>query len=131
MENGLYPFFWQHGENHTVLREYMDKISESGMKGVCVEARPHPDFLGEQWWSDLDLILEKAKENQMKVWILDDSHFPTGYANGKIKESYPEYLKQYLDMRRYDVQDSMRQMRINLKLLKGRPWEKPDSEEKF
>ena len=95
MENGLYPFFWQHGENHTVLREYMDKISESGMKGVCVEARPHPDFLGEQWWSDLDLILEKAKENQMKVWILDDSHFPTGYANGKIKENYPEYLKQY------------------------------------
>ena len=131
MENGLYPFFWQHGENHTVLREYMDKISESGMKGVCVEARPHPDFLGEQWWSDLDLILEKAKENQMKVWILDDSHFPTGYANGKIKESYPEYLKQYLDMRRYDVQGPMRQMRINLKLLKGRPWEKPDSEEKI
>ena len=131
MENGLYPFFWQHGENHTVLREYMDKISESVMKGVCVEARPHPDFLGEQWWSDLDLILEKAKEHQMKVWILDDSHFPTGYANGKIKESYPEYLKQYLDMRRYDVQGPMRQMRINLKLLKGRPWDKPDSEEKI
>lgn len=69
-----------------MLREYMDKISESGMKGVCVEARPHPDFLGEQWWSDLDLILEKAKENQMKVWILDDSHFPTGYARENQRE---------------------------------------------
>ena len=51
MKNGLYPFFWQHGEEHAVLSEYMDKIAESGMKGVCIEARPHPDFVGEQWWS--------------------------------------------------------------------------------
>lgn len=131
MENGLYPFFWQHGEDHAVLSKYMDKISESGMRGVCVEARPHPDFLGEQWWCDLDLILEKARKHQMKVWILDDSHFPTGYANGKIKDSYPEYLKRYLDMRRYDVQGPMKQMRIDLKLLKGRPWDKPDFEEEI
>ena len=62
MKNGLYPFFWQHGEEHAILSEYMDKIAESGMKGVCIEARPHPDFVGDQWWSDLDLILAKAKE---------------------------------------------------------------------
>ena len=131
MKNGLYPFFWQHGEEHVILSEYMDKIAESGMKGVCIEARPHPDFVGDQCWSDLDLILAKAKENEMKVWILDDSHFPTGYANGKVKECYPQYLKKYLDMRRYDVQGSMRQMRIDLKLLKGRPWDKPDPEQEI
>ena len=39
MKNGLYPFFWQHGEEHAILSEYMDKIAESGMKGVCIEAR--------------------------------------------------------------------------------------------
>ena len=78
----------------------------------------------------IDQILAKAKENEMKVWILDDSHFPTGYANGKVKECYPQYLKKYLDMRRYDVQGPMRQMRIDLKLLKGRPWDKPDPEQK-
>lgn len=131
MKNGLYPFFWQHGEEHAILSEYMDKIAESGMKGVCIEARPHPDFVGDQWWSDLDLILAKAKENEMKVWILDDSHFPTGYANGKVKECYPQYLKKYLDMRRYDVQGPMRQMHIDLKLLKGRPWDKPDPEQRI
>lgn len=128
MKNGLYPFFWQHGEEHVILSEYMDKIAECGMKGVCVEARPHPDFVGEQWWSDLELILAKAKEHQMKIWILDDSHFPTGYANGKIKECYPQYLKKYLDIRRYDVQGPMHQMRIDFKLLKGRPWDKPDQD---
>ena len=54
MENYLYPFFWQHGEDHDVLKKYMEKISGCGMKGVCVEARPHPDFVGDGWWKDMD-----------------------------------------------------------------------------
>ena len=82
MKNSLYPFFWQHGEDHQVLETYMEKISESGMGGVCIEARPHPEFVKEGWWNDLDCIINKAKELSMKLWILDDSHFPTGYANG-------------------------------------------------
>ena len=130
IENGLYPFFWQHGEAPEVLEEYMDKIAESGMKGVCIEARPHPEFVKDGWWHDLDLILAKAKELGMKMWILDDSHFPTGFANGKIKEYYPQYKKVYLDMRRFDVQGPMNGARIDLKLLKGRPWDKADLSEK-
>lgn len=129
--NQIYPFFWQHGEPHSVLREYMDQIAQAGMKGVCIEARPHPKFLQDGWWSDMDCILEKAKELGMKVWILDDSHFPTGYANGRIQKDYPEYLKWYLDMRRYDVQGPMKGARIDFKSLKGRFWEKPDSSEKI
>ena len=35
MENGLYPFFWQHGESHTVLREYMGQnFRERDERGV-------------------------------------------------------------------------------------------------
>ena len=131
MENYLYPFFWQHGEDHDVLKEYMEKISGCGMKGVCVEARPHPDFVGDGWWKDMDFILDKAKKLDMKLWILDDSHFPTGYANGRIKSDYPQYLKKYLDMRRYDVQGPLRRARIDFSLLKGRPWDKPDPEQEI
>ena len=131
MENVLYPFFWQHGEDHAVLAEYMDKIAGCGMKGVCIEARPHPDFVGDGWWSDMDLIIEKAHELGMKLWILDDSHFPTGFANGKVKECYPQYLKKYLDMRRFDVQGPIRGARVDFQLLKGRPWDKPDNSEEI
>lgn len=131
MQNHLYPFFWLHGEEDETLKTYMEKIAESGMKGVCLEARPHPEFLQAGWWSDLDIIIEKAKELDMKIWILDDSHFPTGFANGKIKDCYPEYKKWYLNMRRYDVQGPMTQARIDLKLLRGRPWEKPDESAKI
>lgn len=127
-ENYLYPFFWQHGEDHETLGAYIDKIYESGMKALCVEARPHPDFVGEKWWSDMDFILAKLKEKGMKMWILDDSHFPTGFANGKIKESYPKYLKLYIDCRRYDVQGPLPGARIDLRLLKGRIWEEPEED---
>ena len=47
MNNYLYPFFWLHGEEHSVLEECMEKIAGSGMKGACLEARPHPDFVGD------------------------------------------------------------------------------------
>lgn len=131
MENGLYPFFWQHGEVPEVLKEYMEKIAESGMKGACVEARPHPDFVGDGWWHDMDLIIAEAKRLGMKLWILDDSHFPTGFANGKIKNVYPQYKKIYADMRRYDVQGPFKNARIDLRMLKGRPWDKPDFSEQI
>ncbi len=92
-KNGNYilPFFWQHGEEEAVLRKYMQVIQDAGIGAVCVESRPHPDFCGPKWWQDMDIILEEAKKRQMKVWILDDSHFPTGFANGAMKDQ-PETL---------------------------------------
>ena len=131
MKNYLYPFFWLHGEEPEVLTEYIEKISESGMQGLCIESRPHPDFVGEGWWKDVDHILAELKKRNMKMWILDDAHFPTGFANGKVKESYPEYLKIYLNMRRYDIQGTGRKIRIDFSLLKGRPWDRPDPSEKI
>lgn len=126
--NYLYPFFWQHGESHETLGEYVDRIYQSGMRAVCVEARPHPDFVGDGWWSDLDFILAELKKRDMKMWILDDSHFPTGFANGKVREKYPQYLKRYVNCRRYDVQGPLPQARIDLRLLKGRIWDKPEED---
>ncbi|MBK0347111.1 hypothetical protein JDW15_00500 [Aerococcaceae bacterium zg-ZJ1578] len=120
--NHLYPFFWQHGECEDTLVEYVEKIYQSGIKGVCVESRPHPEFVGEQWWRDLGIIIRECEKRGMQIWVLDDSHFPTGFANGKIKEEYPELKKQYLSMRRFDVVGPMKGARIDASQLKGKPW---------
>ena len=93
-ENHILPFFWQHGEDEETLREYMRVIAESNCGAVCVESRPHPDFVGEKWWRDMDIILDEAKKRDMKVWILDDSHFPTGFANGAVKDAPLELKRQ-------------------------------------
>ena len=93
-ENHILPFFWQHGEDEDTLRRYMRVIHEAHCGAVCVESRPHPDFCGEKWWSDLGCILDEAERLEMKVWVLDDSHFPTGYANGALKEAPPSLCRQ-------------------------------------
>ena len=84
------------GEDESILRREIAKIAECGIKAVCVEARPHDDFCGPGWWHDMDIVLDEAKKRDMRVWILDDKHFPTGYANGLIETKYPERRKQYL-----------------------------------
>jgi hypothetical protein len=97
VSNYILPFLWMKGESQELIRREIEKIDECGMKAICLESRPHPDFMGEQWWSDLRMIIEEAKKRDMKVWILDDAHFPTGYANGLIKTKYPERKKRYLN----------------------------------
>ena len=95
-DNYILPFFWQHGESEEVLREYMGAIHGCGIGAVCVEARPHPDFAGPGWWHDMDIILDEARKRGMKVWILDDAHFPTGYANGLLAQKDDHLCKQYI-----------------------------------
>ena len=94
----MLPFFWQHGEDEATLRKYMAVIQEANCNAVCVESRPHPDFCGPKWWEDMDIILEEARRRGMKVWILDDSHFPTGYANGALKDKPDRLRKQSIYM---------------------------------
>ena len=93
-DNHILPFFWQHGEDEATLREYMGAIHEANCGAVCVESRPHPDFCGPKWWADLDVILDEARKRGMRVWILDDSHFPTGFANGAALAAPPELCRE-------------------------------------
>ncbi len=101
-DNYVLPFLWLHGEDEALLRESIAKIQEAGIHAVCVESRPHPDFVGPLWWRDLDIIMDEARSRGMKVWVLDDSHFPTGYANGKVEAEHPELVKKYLKIHQLD-----------------------------
>ena len=94
--NYIFPFFWQHHESEDVLRTYMKVIDEANIKAVCIESRPHPEFCQDGWWHDLDIIFNEAIKRDMKVWILDDSHFPSGYSNGALKGKYPEFHRKFL-----------------------------------
>ena len=100
--NYINSFFWQNGGSPDMIRQEMAAIYQSGIREVCVESRVHPDFLGDGWWETLDVILEEAGRRGMRVWVLDDAHFPTGYANGRVKE-HPYARKRYLDCYHIDA----------------------------
>ena len=102
-DNYLMPFFWQHGDHTDKLPEQIQLIYDSGCRAFCVESRPHPDFAGEGWWRDMDIILAEAKKRGMKVWLLDDDKFPTGHAAGLIASKYPELRQWNVAERHLDV----------------------------
>lgn len=95
MDSHIFPFLWMHGETHEQIEREISAIYDCGIRMFCVESRPHPEFCEEGWWRDCGFVLEEAKRRGMKVWILDDKHFPTGYANG-IVEKYPQLKQKYV-----------------------------------
>ncbi len=127
--NYIFPFFWQRGESEAVLREYMRVIHQSNIGAVCVESRPHPDFCGDGWWRDMDIILDEARKRNMKVWILDDSHFPTGFANGAMENQPDELCRQSLCCRSFTLQDGEALHLEPAELLHPLPFEKNMAEQ--
>ena len=84
------PFLWLHGEDEAMYLREIHHIYESGIRSVCLESRTHEDFCRDGWWKDVRRILDECKTLGMKVWILDDKHFPSGYANGIFIEKYKD-----------------------------------------
>ncbi len=101
--NYMLPFYWQHGDHFDTIPAEVERIYQSGARAFCVESRPHRDFCGDGWWRDMDRILDEAKKRGMKVWILDDDHFPTGHAVGQIAKNHPHLRKWHLVERHVDV----------------------------
>lgn len=100
--NYILPFLWMHGEGKAILKEEIDRIEACGIREICLEARPHPDFMGPKWWEEVDFIMEEARARHMRIWLLDDDKFPVGHANGAF-EKKPELAKLYLAQRHMDV----------------------------
>lgn len=115
----LFPFYWQHGDHRQKIPEQIERISQSGCRGFCVESRPHPAFGKDGWWEDLDLILQEAKKRDMHVWLLDDDHFPSGHANGKIASEHPELRAHHLMETHVDLAGPMRSASVLLRECKA------------
>lgn len=113
--NYLLPFYWQHGNHTERIPAQIQRIYDSGARALCVESRPHNDFCGEGWWRDMDIIIRECKARDMKVWILDDDHFPTGHANGGI-ERRPELAQRVARERHVDVVGPMQDASFIVKL---------------
>lgn len=122
--NYIFPFLWMRNQCEEVLRTEIEKIYECGIRAICLESRPHPDFIGDGWWHDFDIVMEEAKKREMKIWILDDAHFPTGQANGMIPEKYPELARKYIMMQHTDCVGPVKSatLDVNLMMTKQFTW---------
>lgn len=83
-DNHVLPFLWLKGEDRATITEYLEQMAAADIHEVCLESRTHPDFCRDGWWADLRFIIGECRRLGMKIWLLDDAHFPSGYANGAL-----------------------------------------------
>ncbi len=118
-KNYILPLFWQHGESDDIIRREINKIRNAGITEFCVESRPFEDFCGEKWWENMDNIISEAKRLNMRVWIFDDKHFPSGYANGVFEFRRADLRKRHLIEKNTDVSGPVKDAAILLPELRA------------
>jgi hypothetical protein len=57
---------------------------------------PHPDpkYLSPEHMSLVKFVVQEAAKRGMKLWLQDESDYPSGFAGGKIGEQYPQLCMQ-------------------------------------
>jgi hypothetical protein len=91
------PLFWLHGDDNETkerLEMYLGKVAEGHNGSFCAESRPHSDWLGPRWYSDLDICLQAAKKHNLKMWIFDEKWWPSQTVAGNVP---PEYAAKKLE----------------------------------
>lgn len=106
------PFLWITGDCENI-EELVHAVKKSGSDMFCVESRICEDFCGAKWWSIMDRVMRTAKELQMKVWLLDDKSYPTGYANGAVK-AHPEHKSVQIRCDNVDIAGPLKNARLLL-----------------
>ena len=119
LDRRILPFLWVHGETEDVYREMVKAIYDANIRAFCVEARPHEGFCQEPWWRDMAILLDEAEKRGMRVWILDDKHFPTGFAAGAAEKAPDELRRQGLLHKRFPVKGG--RIRLNAAKLAHPP----------
>lgn len=70
----------------------------------------------------MDVIIDESKKLDMKIWILDDSHFPTGYANGAAMKADDSLRRQSIYSHVYEIRQGQKQLKLDLnKVMKKIP----------
>lgn len=111
----ILPFFWLRGEDKQTVADAIRKMHSYGIEAFIVESRIHGDFGGDGWFDEMDTVIETAAEEHMKVWLLDDKQYPTGRANGKLKEMYPNKNSWRVRLERTDVCGPVKNAKIILR----------------
>jgi hypothetical protein len=83
------PLFWLHGdESKEQLEKVLDKVAEGGNGSLTTESRPHSDWLGPNWFRDVQICLDSAKKHGLKLWIFDEKWWPSQSVGGRVPPRY-------------------------------------------
>ena len=94
------PFWsWNNFLDEKELVRQIEDMKTAGIGGFIIHARTglKEEYLGEKWFSCIEVCLDKAKELKMQAWIYDENGWPSGFVGGKLlkKEEYRARFLEY------------------------------------
>jgi hypothetical protein len=93
-------FYWGwDGEiTEEVIARDLDAFKERGVHIVTLESGYDmgSPYLSEGWFNLVKKTVELARERDMRVWIVDEGKYPSGFAGGKFSSDAPELRMQAL-----------------------------------
>ena len=99
-EYGPEPYYGMNGAvDQTVIERDLDTMKSLGYRAVTVQAGYDMPFayLSPEYFKFFRTFVEEAKKRDMKVWIVDDAGYPSGFAGGKFTQLKPELRMQALE----------------------------------
>lgn len=91
---------WDGKITEEVIARDLDAFKERGVYCVTLESgydMGHP-YLSEGWLKMVQKTVELARERDMRVWIVDEGKYPSGFAGGKFTTDAPELRMKALVM---------------------------------
>lgn len=78
----------------------LDTLRGLGFQAVTVQAGYGMPFayLSPEYFAFFRKFVEEAKQRNMRVWIVDDAGYPSGFAGGKFSAEKPELRMQALEV---------------------------------
>jgi hypothetical protein len=98
-EYGPEPYYGLNGPvTLEVVQRDLDTMRSLGFHAVTVQAGYGSAFayLSPEYFTFFHLFVLEAKKRNMRVWIVDDAGYPSGFAGGKFTSEHPELRMQAL-----------------------------------
>lgn len=116
MKERIMPFLWLNEETQEELAAEVRAMKRRGIDAFVIESRVHPDFCGERWFEEVGWLLELARSEQMKVWLLDDREYPTGQANGTLRSRGASAQAWRIKAEKTDIAGEVRNATVRLRV---------------
>jgi len=100
-EYGPEPYYGLSGNvTLDVVRRDLDTLHQLGFRAVTVQAgRDLPfEYLSPEYFRFFKSFVQEAKQRGMRVWIVDDAGYPSGFAGGRFSSTVPELRMQALEV---------------------------------
>jgi hypothetical protein len=98
-EYGPEPYYGLNGPiTLEVVERDLDTMKSLGFRAVTVQYGAGSDraYLSPEYMTFFRQFVEEAKKRDMRVWIVDDAGYPSGFAGGKFTTEHPELRMQAL-----------------------------------